>query len=131
MVCLLIGAAWGVSTTWGVWFLGATMAFDAANGIVLLDFYGEELSPTYGWAAGRTTGGLGLTWPRLDLFRNSFVLKLPLWIPFILVAIPTAVLCWRDRHRPPPGHCQRCGYNLTGNVSGRCPECGCMTAKQD
>ena len=20
--------------------------------------------------------------------------------------------------------CQRCGYNLTGNVSGRCPECG-------
>ena len=24
----------------------------------------------------------------------------------------------------PPGHCQKCGYNLTGNVSGVCPECG-------
>ncbi len=24
----------------------------------------------------------------------------------------------------PPGSCQRCGYDLTGNVSGRCPECG-------
>ena len=24
----------------------------------------------------------------------------------------------------PPGHCRHCGYNLTGNVSGRCPECG-------
>ena len=24
----------------------------------------------------------------------------------------------------PPGHCVKCGYNLTGNVSGRCPECG-------
>jgi hypothetical protein len=24
----------------------------------------------------------------------------------------------------PPGFCQKCGYNLTGNVSGRCPECG-------
>jgi hypothetical protein len=23
-----------------------------------------------------------------------------------------------------PGHCQKCGYNLTGNVSGVCPECG-------
>jgi predicted Zn-ribbon and HTH transcriptional regulator len=20
--------------------------------------------------------------------------------------------------------CQKCGYDLTGNVSGRCPECG-------
>lgn len=24
----------------------------------------------------------------------------------------------------PPGHCSHCGYNLTGNVSGVCPECG-------
>jgi hypothetical protein len=23
-----------------------------------------------------------------------------------------------------PGHCSRCGYDLTGNVSGNCPECG-------
>ncbi len=22
------------------------------------------------------------------------------------------------------GACRNCGYNLTGNVSGRCPECG-------
>ena len=28
------------------------------------------------------------------------------------------------RHRYPPGHCQSCGYDLTGNVSGVCPECG-------
>lgn len=29
--------------------------------------------------------------------------------------------------RYPHGHCQTCGYNLTGNVSGRCPECGVHT----
>ena len=23
-----------------------------------------------------------------------------------------------------PGHCTKCGYNLTGNVSGKCSECG-------
>lgn len=23
-----------------------------------------------------------------------------------------------------PGLCQQCGYDLTGNVTGRCPECG-------
>ena len=29
---------------------------------------------------------------------------------------------WR-RHRT-PGQCTRCGYDLTGNVTGICPECG-------
>ena len=29
-----------------------------------------------------------------------------------------------DRRRFPAGHCQKCGYDLTGSVSGRCPECG-------
>ena len=27
--------------------------------------------------------------------------------------------------KPPPSHvCVACGYNLTGNTSGTCPECG-------
>lgn len=30
---------------------------------------------------------------------------------------------WRNR-RLPCRHCQTCGYNLTGNESGVCPECG-------
>lgn len=30
----------------------------------------------------------------------------------------------RLRTKYPSGHCQACGYNLTGNMSGRCPECG-------
>jgi hypothetical protein len=25
------------------------------------------------------------------------------------------------------GHCVKCDYDLTGNVSGVCPECGCKT----
>ena len=64
-----------------------------------------------------------LIWrPRLEFARFSLVL--PLWIPFVLLAIPTLVLWHRDRRCSPTGHCQRCGYDLTGNVSGRCPECG-------
>jgi predicted amidophosphoribosyltransferase len=47
-----------------------------------------------------------------------------MWLPLLLVGAPTALLWWRDRRLIPPGHCQNCGYNLTGNVSGRCPECG-------
>jgi hypothetical protein len=57
--------------------------------------------------------------------QGADVFTLPFWIPFLLVAIPTAYLFRRDgRRRIPPGHCQKCGYNLTGNISGVCPECG-------
>jgi hypothetical protein len=40
-----------------------------------------------------------------------------------------AGFCWYRTRAPvrrpfPPGRCRKCGYNLTGNVSGRCPECG-------
>lgn len=41
----------------------------------------------------------------------------------ILVGVPFAV----GRRRNPsylPGHCQTCGYDLTGNESGICSECG-------
>jgi len=50
----------------------------------------------------------------------------PAWIPVILTAVLPTVWLIRPRgsRRPPLGFCQNCGYNLTGNVSGICPECG-------
>jgi predicted Zn-ribbon and HTH transcriptional regulator len=44
-------------------------------------------------------------------------------ILLLVGALPTAFLWYRDR-RYPPGHCQTCGYDLTGNETGTCPECG-------
>jgi len=47
----------------------------------------------------------------------------------LLAVAANAVVYWhsgRDR-RPPIGICARCGYNLRGNESGRCPECGTDT----
>jgi len=54
---------------------------------------------------------------------------MPLWLPLVVATVLTATLWWRDRRRIPPGHCQKCGYNLTGNVSGVCPECGTAVAE--
>jgi hypothetical protein len=34
-------------------------------------------------------------------------------------------ILWRDR-----GLCPACGYDLTANVSGTCPECGAATAAE-
>ena len=41
----------------------------------------------------------------------------------LLAAILSTVLAWHLDRRPLPGHCP-CGYDLRGNVSGVCPECG-------
>ena len=59
---------------------------------------------------------------------RSLSLTIPLWMPLLLfAACPTIAFIrgpvrrWRRRKR---GECVACGYNLTGNVSGVCPECG-------
>jgi hypothetical protein len=39
---------------------------------------------------------------------------------WIVVAAAGAIF----RHRVRLDHCPHCGYNLTGNISGTCPECG-------
>lgn len=53
---------------------------------------------------------------------------IPLWLPLVLLAVPTVLLFWLGRRRIRPGHCWKCGYNLRGNISGRCPECGRKTS---
>ena len=54
--------------------------------------------------------------------------ELPCWLLFLVVASPTAYLFWQDRHFP-PGRCQSCNYDLTGNMSEVCPECGKKLSK--
>ena len=58
----------------------------------------------------------------------TYRLYLPLITFPLLILIPvgaiTGMLWYLDRRRSRPGHCEDCGYDLTGNVGGRCPECG-------
>ncbi len=137
--CVLIVVAWAVSLRWCVAYAGIDRGASVEYGFAVVIYpFTKPIVPTRWqvWGAtprARKDGNWGLTTegvfrvPALGLGqgpgKNVFIL-LPLWIPLIVLAIPTAFLFYRDRRRIPPGHCQKCGYNLTGNVSGVCPECG-------
>ncbi len=59
------------------------------------------------------------------------IIGIPLWLPFLLTALPTGFLFWSDhRRRMRADCCDKCGYDLTGNTTGRCPECGAEAAKK-
>ncbi len=60
------------------------------------------------------------------LYRHIFLVGI---VYFFICLVPAAIgaiarYLWCRKPIYPPGCCEKCGYNLTGNVSGSCPECG-------
>ena len=47
----------------------------------------------------------------------------------VMLLLPDSVRSSPGRRRRASGQCLQCGYPLTGNVSGVCPECGTAIAK--
>ena len=75
-----------------------------------------------GWFFGLAWafGGHNTVW----LFNAGSLTALTGAVVSIVSLITGIVLFVRKRlSRIKAGHC-RCGYDLTGNVSGKCPECG-------
>ena len=69
--------------------------------------------------------------PRLGANLPQRYVSIPLWMPFALLGGTTLLIFRRDARPIPPGHCQKCGYNLTGNVSGVCSECGTRIEQEE
>ena len=66
--------------------------------------------------------GVSVEW--LGPQRQLSWVQIPIWLPLLLVGIPAALLWWSERWPSMDARCAHCGYDLTGNVSGRCSECG-------
>ena len=154
LACLLIASTWTASTIWGLdyvtvegpqspastspvggtYTLRVTSIFWISDGCFGYDHFQLLYSATPpGWDA--SPHPLRLSWsPSVSKTpyagRPAIQIVLPLWLFFTPLFLPTAFLWWLDRRRIPSGHCQRCNYDLTGNVSGVCPECGSAVMDQ-
>jgi hypothetical protein len=65
--------------------------------------------------------------------RANRVIGMPLWFVCGVTGIGPLVwaIAWRrQRRRRTLDACAHCGYALTGNLSGRCPECGSPTSRE-
>ncbi len=151
VACVLIVVAWGVSLRWSLnyrnvertdhgfeWNDHGLYWFDRSFGFgwdaMIADgrvFVGEDEVAYFlveDWGGARSHG-YGFELPSCLLSTRLCSATIPLWLPLLLIALPTAWL-WRRDRRYPPGHCRKCGYNLTGNESGKCPECGALVIGQ-
>jgi len=107
-------------------FLNKTWALTVFDGRLMLLWERVALfSSSQAWEVNAIRPSLERVrwWPHADLSPSGY-LAVPLWLPVAALSLVTALFWYRDCRRFPAGHCRNCGYNLTGNVSGRCPECG-------
>ena len=132
-VCLVVLAAWAISTWRRVGYWRNKYEFREAEGQYyvyvsggVLSFGCENIGHPPGFCIEAAMRGAGLIGPAWVRFKGMTIIVVPLWLLLTTSAIPTALLWYRDR-RLPKGHCQDCGYDLTGNESGICPECGQST----
>ncbi len=82
----------------------------------------------------------GFTWARIVLggyggLPDTVIRELvvPLWFVFLVLLLPAIALGrrWVKILRENQGGCPVCGYDLTANTSGICPECGSPISKTE
>lgn len=150
---VLVAAVWGGSGSWAVGYRGKAGSADLLGGGVFVTVYGGNVSSSArdmlcisvyadltcaGFRFSRLKQSIRQTW--LPVYGRRLAhtfyspphrdFYCPLWIPLLVLAIPTVIL-WRRDRRYPVGHCRGCGYDLTGNVTGVCSECGQRTEQSE
>ncbi|MFN0012504.1 MAG: hypothetical protein ACKVS8_12770 [Phycisphaerales bacterium] len=129
-VCAALLVVW-VGSGW--WFLmwsstGGTIVQIGAGQATVASDMSKYLAPYQpGLEAGRTRASFayGFDWIAEGL---DWEFVFPLWAPFVLFLIPTAI-AWcldaRARRAARIGLCAKCGYDRAGLAPGAvCPECG-------
>ena len=130
-VCVLIVMATVASSWLGPYVWAGRCMFHVTRGAVYLYSFSRDSGRPYRLGLGRVIPGIVL-WPKKHEVVTSAgpsgltIRVCPMWM-FLLAALIPTYLAWRKLRRPLPGHCQQCGYDLTGNVTGVCSECWAET----
>lgn len=69
--------------------------------------------------------------PAEGMYLDPYVRMSPIFWFLFGVSFGLAIAFWVQRKPQLPGHCENCGYDLSGNISGRCPECGVRWDSED
>ena len=123
--CALLLCGW-ICTFWSAFgYQAPNVVIGLSVGCIEVSVYPKGM-PTQGWFAAwqpyeaywlpRIIHGRFITWRTTHIF-------VPLWIQLLLVGAAT-FLAFRYDWRFAPGHCQACDYDLRGDFSAGCPECG-------
>jgi hypothetical protein len=114
-------------------YFDGTHIIDLKNSEVFIHLWADPYTLQFGCPMGlhiryhrpeSLREALGLIRPFYDHGGSTeWFFIIPLWSALTITAAYPLYRVLR-RRRAPSGHCQTCGYNLTGNVSGICPECG-------
>ncbi len=146
-LCGLLVVAWPLSFFAGCSYgaswkhFGMTLVLRCGEAVVFADR--TPLShPFEGWRSFRpgNAGGWLPTLPGINLEADisdqgtflpgrDITLFIPVWCLLGCAVLLTLLFAQRGR-RLAESHCPTCGYNLTGNASGVCPECGLALGKQ-
>ena len=87
--------------------------------------------PMGSWSLRSRLGFVGVARMKSQTYRFDHAIitqtgtVIPLWMPFVTLATPLILFyAFSLFRRKAVGCCRNCGYDLRGNVSGKCPECG-------
>ena len=120
--CILLVVAWAASVFRPFGYSGPNVAWVSGNGVIFVNWRTIDFRLNFleRWVSFGPDDSLGFKRPRIYGMKKFTI---PYWCILLPIAIPTYIL-WRRDRRKPEGCCQECGYDLTGNESGTCPECG-------
>jgi len=135
--CILIAALWVVSGWWNFGWQTTingwiTPVLRLSCGQIWIDWPQPNaiIAGHEGFFVSPPYQAFAMNWRLWPTYADSGWTR-SITIPLVLPLLAILLVSWRlgviEERRGCSGRCMQCGYDLTGNVTGLCPECGTAT----